>query len=374
MKSRLLTRLESDIRGASSHSAADCLRCERAAYLARHGDHDAATRELLALRERHDARQPHPSIYAWLNLAEGLIGHHRQPGPRVRDKLARAHALSRAAELRPLRALSAAWLAQLDCLRKDAAGAASHAAEALALAPCEHHAARARATLVIAQCFDEGGRYDLARPWYAQAHWHATAEGDDATLSATLWNMAALRVAAWRQAQACESPEAAALAHAEPGRHALASAESAALFDRLSGVATRAALQPVLRAQVCTLMGQTGEALALYEEYLVPALAQGMEVISGVLLADRAWCRLQAGLVDAARSDAANAAKALEAPGAHGDRAPGHSRLSQVYAALGDTAAARSHRESATERWAGHRADQCRLVGTLEKTLARLAP
>ena len=362
MKSRLLVRLESEIRSAPSGSLADCLRCERAAYLARHGDVTEATSELGEVRERHDASRPRLRVYAWLNLAEGLIGHANHAGPRVREKLARAHALSGAADLRPLRALASAWLGHLDYLGKNATGIAKHVAESLAMALPDHHGAHARAALVVAQSYDEGGRYDMARRWYARAHWHATEEGDDAALSAILWNMASLRVAAWRQAEASGSP-------ATPGRHALASAESAALFDRLSGVGTRLALQPILRAQACTLIGRTDEALVLFEAGLAPALAQGLAPIEGVLLADRAWCRLRAGRLDAARADARAAATALALPGSHGERAPGHSRLAQVHAGLNDAALAREHQRLAVERWAGHRSDQARVVAALDEAV-----
>ncbi|MDP9045107.1 MAG: hypothetical protein M3O01_09905, partial [Pseudomonadota bacterium] len=122
MKSRLLTRLEFDIRGAYSHSAADCLRCERAACLASQGEGDAARRELAAVRERYEARRPRPSIYAWLNLAEGLIDQTARSAAQGRDKVARSHALSVAAGLPRLPALSAAWLAHFDALRHDAEG------------------------------------------------------------------------------------------------------------------------------------------------------------------------------------------------------------------------------------------------------------
>ena len=363
MKSRLLGRLDADIAAAAQPVAADCLRCERAAYLARVGDFDQAAQALNTVQQRHRAR-PNAAISAWLSLADALVSHYSDMGPLARDKMKRAHALSAAAGLKPLQALSAAWLAHLDYLRMDAPALARRAAEALGLAAADHHAARARANLVVAQSYHEGGRLDLARPWYDRAHRHATTEGDDATLSAMMWNMASLRVAHARQSEACGPGPAAA------GEHALLSAESTAHFDAMLGVRSLRALQPILRAQICTLLGQTDAALALYEEHLAPALAQGMAPAEGSLRADRAWCRLRAGHPSAAQADAAAAEASLALPGQFGDRAPGHSRLVQVYEALGDNDAARRHAQFAAHAWEGHRIDQAKLLDALNREFA----
>ena len=372
MKSRLLSRLDAEIAAATQPLAADGLRCERAAYLARLGDFDQATRELAAVRHFHQSR-PNAAVSAWLSLADALVSHYRDMGPQARDKMKRAHAMSAAAGLQPLQALSAAWLAHLDYLRMDAPALARHAAEALKLASDDHHAARARANLVVAQSYHEGGRFDLARPWYDRAHRHATAEGDDATLSAMMWNMASLRVAAARQAEAC-APAGAEDGGRAASDHALLSAESTAQFDAMFGVRSLRALQPILRAQVCTLLGQTDAALTLYEEHLAAALGQGMATVEGSLRADRAWCRLRAGLAQGAHEDAAAAEASLAAPGLPGDRAPGHSRLVQVHEALGDFEAARRHAEFAARAWQDHRADQALLVSALDREFAAVAP
>lgn len=365
MTSRLLSRLESDIRGAPNALTADCLRCERAAYLARLGDLDEAARELAALRERYSSHR-HTVISAWIHLADGLISHYTDLAPQARDKLARAQALSAAAGLTPLQALSAAWLAHLEYLRMDAPAMARRAAEAIGLARADHHAALARAKLVVAQGYHEAGRYDLARPWYEQVHRHATADGDDATLSAMMWNTASLWVAAWRQIEACGPGPAVG---APP---ALLSAESTANFDAMLGVRSLRSLQPILRAQVCTLLGRSDEALTLYDRHLAEALAQGMRPVEGILLADRAWCRLRAGRDVLARDDAQASASALARPGNWCDRAPGHSRLAQVCDALGDPAAAHSQRELASTAWAGHRKDQAKLVEALDAAFANV--
>lgn len=363
MKSRLLSRLEADIRGATQTLAADCARCERAAYLARIGDFDEAGREIAAIQQRHESR-PSAAISAWLNLANGLVSHYSNLGSSTHDRLKRAHAISSAARLTDLQALSAAWLAHLDYLRMDAAGVARYAAQALTIARPDHHAARARACLVVAQSYDEAGRLDLARPWYDRAHRHATTEGDDSTLSAMLWNKASLRLAALRQALACGPAGAVA------DQRALLSAESTANFDAMLGVRSLRALQPILRAQTCSLLGRTDEALALYEQHLADALDQGMGSVEGTLLADRAWCRLQAADETGAAQDARAAEGCLAREAAHCDRAPGHSRLVQVWEALGDRSACERQRQLAQQAWQGHAEDQANLLDALNREFA----
>lgn len=359
MKSRLLSRLDTDIRGAPHEFAADSLRCERAAYLARLGAFDDAQREIDALRQRY-GQQPSTAISAWLHLAEALVGHYTDLGPAVRDKLARSHALSAAAGLKPLQALSAAWLAHLDYLVMDAAAMVRRATEALTLADPGHHAALARVKLVIAQAYHEAGRYDRAQPWYQQARRHATADGDDATLSAMMWNMASLRVAGWRQLAARGAPTA------DSEMHLLLGAESTAHFDAMVGVRSLSALQPILRAQVFSLLDRPAEALALFDAHLDESRRPGMEPVAGILLADRAWCHLQARREVSARADAIAAAAALDLPGSACDRAPGHTRLAQVFDALGDTAAAKRQHALGAAAWAALENDQARMIAALD--------
>lgn len=91
-----------------------------------------------------------------------------------------------------------------------------------------------------------------------------------------------------------------------------------------------------------------------------------MREVEGVPLADRAWCRLRAGHLAGARGDAGAAAACLALPGSHCDRAPGHSRLVQVYVMLGESDAALRHRALAAQAWAGHALDQSRLIEALQ--------
>ncbi len=392
---RLLRRLERRIGAASNQRAADCLRCERAAYLARFGDIEGARSELEAVRGRHAAStSPKITLSIWLHYAEALAGHCTNLSADAHGRLTRAYALSSAASLRPVQALCAAWMAHFELLRLNSASAARFAAEALVLAPPDHHAALARAKLVVAQAYHEAGHYDRARPWYDGARRHAAAEGDEATLAAMLGNMASLRLANWRQARALRGaspiePNAQPVAMSPPGDAVIMTsamadaldatgattallAESSANLDALLGVGSLPSLQPMLKAQILTECGRTAEALGLYDAHLGGLHADGLGELEGLLLADRAWCLVRGGRRDEALGVAENALAGLSRPGAAGDRAPGHARLVQVFDALGDASRAAAQRLHATRAWARYAEHQAALIEAFDHALNEL--
>ncbi|CAN5859373.1 hypothetical protein BH11PSE8_BH11PSE8_35970 [soil metagenome] len=356
--SRLLARLDAGITAAKTPLAADCLKAERAVYLARQGRFEEVTDILAALHRRYDVR-PNVRISCWLGLAEGLQSYFSDMGPSARDKLRRTHALSTSAGLAPLRALSAAWLAHIDYLRMDVAAMTQHAGEALQIADPLHDAARSRANLVVAQALHEAGRFDLAQPWYARARLHANAEGDDATLSALMYNMASLRAANVRQALL------GGVADEAEERHLLLSADSARRFEFMVGVTSLPDFAPLIRAQILSTEGHPQIALALYEKHMAAGLAQGLGHLKASMLADQAWTRVQVGQREAALADALAARACLDPSGQPGDIAPAHGRLAQVFEALGDPAAADAEKALAAKAWRGHAEVQQQTVKAL---------
>lgn len=359
-QSRMIMRLDQEIGLASSSVEADCKRAERATYQARLGLSAQAKVELDALRRSYESR-PQVQVSAWLNLLDGLIGHFSDMNTDARVRILRSHALSSAANLPYIRALSAAWLAHMEYLRLDIPSMADHAAEALLLSTVQHHSVRSRVGLVLAQAFHLAGRLELAMPWYATAHGHAIAEGDDATVSALMHNMAWLRAQRLRASDCGLS--------AEPTRseeHALLAAESIANFDSLIGSRSLPALVPVLRAQILTVEKRYGEALALFEEEVTSAIQEGMGRLQADLLADQAWCRVQLGQRAAALRDANLARAAINVSGQFDDRALAYARLAKTFAALDQPDDARQSTELANEAWAAHVSLQKQILDTLK--------
>jgi tetratricopeptide (TPR) repeat protein len=371
MKSRLLLRLECSIAAARDPLQAACLAAERAALLGRMGCVEEAVAELASLRACSGTAHS-PALGVWICLAEGVVEHERHPAA-ARDRIQRAYALATAARLRPLIALTAAWLAWTDDLRHDAAGLARHAAEALQEAPPGDHAARARASLVVAQGYHRGGRPERAQDWYRLAHEHATAEGDETLLGALLKSRAWI---AGKQARMASVFSAELLpADAMALRHAQMSVESSEHFDAHAGHAVSRSLALVMRAQLLVAQARYEEALPTLEREAQAASADvdAERVAPAVLQADIAWCRLNAG----GREEALASARAAEhgLGSAHGtpeDLATAHGRLRQVFQALGHEADAAVHAELADAQRAALREQQARLVQQLDAALRQV--
>lgn len=363
MSSRLLKQLDAAIEAAGHPVKADCLRAERAGVLARLGRFDEARRTLTALQQQY-ALQPSMAVSAWVSLAEGLMAHYGKLGAaEASDKIHRAYAMSGAARELTLNALACAWLAHLDYVRHDFASMARRVAETRRLADAGHHAAQSRLSLVVAQAYHYAGRYERAQPWYALARQHGTAAGDDAMLAALMANMAWLNASQARQ-NVLSGP-----GEAQATRQAMLGAESSQNFDALVGTAALDALAPVMRAQLLSLQGRHAEALRLYEQHLDGALAQGAAHMANWLRADQAWCRMQLKQADLAQVDVQAAEAANHEECDLDDRAATHSRLAQVYAALGQIEMARQHSQQAEAAWRALADEQAEVVRLLDAAL-----
>ena len=352
--SRLLTRLDAEIASARNAVEADCKRAERACYLARTGRIAEAQEVVNQLHQRYGQR-PHIEVSVWVHLAEGLIEYFRDMSPTARGKILRCHALSAAVGLKPMQALSAAWLAHLDYLREDVLSAKQYIVQALHLSAIDHHAALGRASLVVAQALHYAGQMVPARVWYAHARSHATSDGDELTVSALMHNMAWLRALDLRKGVLGGQRES------DDAHHALMNAESIAHFDSLIGSFGLGSLVPILNAQILTTSGRYEEALALYDANLDASLAQGMYRLRADLVADRAWCRLKLGLLDESRRDVVEARATLDPNGHCDDRALAHGRLAMLLAELGDVVDAQFHSTQARAAWSEYEAAQDRL-------------
>lgn len=365
MKSRLLNNLDTAIAAAAQPVQADCLRAERAGLLARQGQMAEARTVLSALQAQY-TRQPNLSVSAWLSLAEGFVSYFSDLNRGARDKISRAYALGTAARDTRLRALSVAWIAHIDYVDHDLEAMTRHIVECFELAEPEHHAARARACLVVAQAYHYGGRFDSAQPWYAKTRQHANSEGDEAMLSAVMHNMAGLLANESRQTVLRGVEDDAVT------RRAMLGVESTGNFDALVGTGSLDALVPLLRAQVCSLQGRWADAVALYEAHFSDGLLQGLDRMRAFLGADLAWCRLQLGQTERALKDALAADVAASHDRDVDDRAAAHSRLAQVFAQLGQAELAARHKAQADIDWRTHERDQALVVSLMDKALAKL--
>jgi hypothetical protein len=369
MRSRLLARLDAAIARTRDPVELACLRAERAGFLGRHGQVELARGQIQDL-QRQFARQPHAAVSAWLALAEGQTEQYIDLGSTLaHDRLKRAYALSAAAALQPLRALSAAWLAHAHYLRDEYERMAALCAEALRLAAPDQHSARWRAGLTAAVAFHYAGRFDLAQPWYAAARQHALADGDEVALSAVLYNQAGLRADQARQAAAFGGAGGSEAVHASMGM------DSAGNLDAGLGIQSLDWLVPLMRAQLLVVEGRFGEALALIDQHGQRIQAGWRDRMHACLLADRAWCLLQLGRGAEARAEAEVAEQQLlESPSEVDDRALAHARLAQLFQAFGDAARAGEHRALAERDRAAYVAQQAAMLRAALPALGGLSP
>jgi Tfp pilus assembly protein PilF len=360
--SRLLARLDAAIAAARHPVHIACLRAERACFLARQG-HIAQARQAIDQIRIQFALHPHASVSAWLHLADGLHDHFSSLSPSARDKVQRAHGLSAAAGLRPLQALCAAWLAQMEFGRGNDEAIARNVGEALKLAAADDHSVHSRIGLVLAHCYHGAGHAERAQPWYAKAHEHAVADGDEAALSALMHNRGWMRCADARVAELFGG------GGRDQARQALMGADSTAHFDAGIGTASLASLVPMLRAQLLVLDGRCADALTLFDEQFDAALRDGLERQCASFLADMAWCSSTLGQVERARRLAEDALLRVDVQ-ENDDRALTLAQLARVHAGFGDAELARELHERALDAREAYRIESERLVSLLDAALA----
>ena len=355
-----LARLQEQLRRAGDEMSEAEVRAELAAYAARHGRAAEATKAVSELRVR-SAGRPSAKLAGWLNLAEGFIEYYADLNTSARSKFLRAQAVTEFAGAKMLSALASAWLAHLDYIALDPDALAIDLPRAFGGSTGDDHHVRGRACLVLAEALHFARRFDLARPWYERSRIHATAEGDEPTLSAIIFNMAWLRMGDARQGHlnGDDSPEQLALARTG-GR-------SANSYDSMIGSVALRELDPLLFAEVNSLDGNPQAALDLYDLHLGQLTIKGAERWKCVFAADRAWCLARLGNKDRAR-EAADHAASLVAPSVQvDDLAATYSWLARTYEALGDDTQAATFRVKASATWLQVAALQERIVSRLAK-------
>ncbi len=127
-------------------------------------------------------------------MAEGLIRFYSDLSDGAPDKVLRAKSVARAAGLREVDGLASAWLAKFAFVSHVFDALVRHARDSLDLTGAGEHSAGSRLAPAVALAHDEAEVPASVKAWYAEARRHASAEGDDATLSAIMFNMTMLRI------------------------------------------------------------------------------------------------------------------------------------------------------------------------------------
>lgn len=353
---RIIRRLDEEIEAHRGSVVAGCAMAKKALHLVRLGHQIQANEILDALHRTYDL-EPQPSISAWMHLVEGLacifLGAAGQPD----DKLKRSLAIATAVGDAEVGAVAAAWSAHLAYGVYDLDAFRTHLTKAFALASPGNHQALARAKLIAAVALHLSNRYDLARRFYLEVRGHAASEGDDATVSALMHNLACMCVANMRQRTL--DPNIVQPSSLSPmGPNALHGADASANYDDLIGASSLSTWVPILQAQAYALQGDTARALEIYEENIADAKDQGLQRVLGYMKADMAWCSLRtrgttsADDIRAAEDSLASADVLVD------DRAATRCRLAAIYRELGSPEEASRQEALAASEWAQFRALQ----------------
>lgn len=280
MESRLLKTLKEDASSANDKIVWARAVCRIASHFARQGE---ASRSLQAIAEVRAAfgNRLQPEVACWLMLAEGILHFCQMHPSEAYDRTKRALAIARALNFKDAIPTCAAWMAHLEFNECKYEAMIANLDLALSAVERNDHQAGGRASLVIADAFHFCGDFASARPWYERCRLHATSEGDEATLSAMLHNVAAFRASNVRLSDAF------GIVDVIEARRATVQAQSASSFDGALGTVALSLLVPLLQGQLLVVEKKFSDALSVFQSIDRLQLHQRLVPI---LLVDTALC------------------------------------------------------------------------------------
>jgi hypothetical protein len=149
--------------------------------------------------------------------------------------------------------------------------------------------------MVVALVLHTCRKTEEALAWYKVSRERAIAIGDDVELAALVHNMAWIRVYNYRNALL--RGEKASESESEVLR---VSSEAVGNYEELVGLESFPALTPLLRAQTLMLDNEFSLALEILNEHADGVRQQGLSRLASNFNADRAYCLMKLGCVDAA--------------------------------------------------------------------------
>lgn len=359
MKSSYLEVLNASIASAPMGSSRYCLRAERAAYLARLGETATAREEVRTIQIENSAKAE-ARLSILLNIADGLCHYYENMGVESRDRLLRAYALSKATNHHDLTSKAASWLALIAYGNYDFDTMAMYLDQSWSLGRGDQPT-KARALLIVALTTHLANRFDLARQWYQRARYFAAEVEDSASTSAIMHNMTSIWSANLRNST---------LGGIETGDRsttALLGAISTMNFDDLVGTTSLPSFTPLIQAQILSIDGRSEEALELYEAHLVNLRIQSVPGWQKWLFADRAWCLLQSGYADRAKSEFDALFEVLSERDHVDDLAASLTRLSIGYRLLGVEDRSQQCETRSQDCWAAFARLQQQMVRRMER-------
>lgn len=357
MDSRLLATLNAQAGNTTDPVVWARAVCRAASHFARHGQTKEALISIGVVRAQF-GNELHHEIASWLMLAEGVLHFFQVETRESYDRIRRAYGLAIALKTVSALPSCAAWMAHFEFNECMYDKMVVHLEEALTLAAADDHQAWARASLVMADAYHLAGEFALARPWYDKVRIRAAAEGDNATLSAMLYNVAAFRASNVRIADAFGT-EMAAEAH-----RAAMETSSSYIYDYAIGTAGLDFLTQMLRGLMFTIDKKYDDALAMFAKIDLSKVQKRMLPTTYV---DMGWCNANIGQPDAAWALVMLAADQMSSLTEADDVAYVACRISQVAKICDQPKEAEEYRAKAEVALVEHREFQRKLLSMLQK-------
>ena len=302
--SRFEARLLDAIRDEKSEAAKSVLRLVWAAYRVRIGDVLGGRAVVNQVRDICGQRYQ-AQIFAHINFVEGLCEYFEGGIDAALPKLLRSKALSKGCPVSDdLPVLVGGWLAAAYRNKGQWGSMAVELIEAIRLREHFSDEALCRIGLVAADAFQEVERYGDAAYWYSYVRQRALSIGDDAVLSALLYNRAAIRVFNARIAEIRDGHVDLAGTYVELEA---ASAKNYTLYIRDASMDWGFDL---MSGQLALLKGDYESALKLLDSPKVQGLDRQWPAVDVVRRADVFRCRAMLGALEVGRATAT--AEAIE--------------------------------------------------------------
>jgi len=320
MDSRLLNNLNAQAGKARDPVIWAMAVCRAASHFAGHGKTEEALIAIGVVRGQF-GKDLHFDIASWLMLAEGVLHYFKAEIPEAYDRIRRAYGLAIALRNNSAFPSCAAWMAHIEFNSCKYDEMVKHLEEALTTAKATDHQAIARASLVLATAYHIAGDFQLSRPWYERARLNAAAEGDDATVSATLHNMASIRAANVRLDDTFGGDTA------KETRRVTLEASSSLTYDYAIGHKGLDFLTQMLGGLIATLDNKHAEALQKFEAI---ELHKVPDRLRPLILIDKAWCYVNSGQLEMGKILAEDVSSSISVVKDDDDIAYIYSRMRQV--------------------------------------------
>ena len=289
----LLTRIEQELAVCTNPLHEAELLAERACYFARTGNFADAKAIAAALRHSYgDGRSV--SISIWIMLIEGLVLFFDSDVHNSRDRIYRAHAISKSAGLSRLRALTGVWLAHMEFEGARYNAMAQIVIDTIDVIDLNAHDSQSRLGIVLGDAFLYAGDRRQSQFWYERARWHATEIGDQATVGALMYNRPAFALSLHRASLCAGIVPSDALQL----KFIKLELESATSFQLGTGVRALTYLVELCEARVATLEGRFQVASNLFADLRERAKTAHNSADRVSVEIDLAWCLAKTGRFD----------------------------------------------------------------------------